>query len=162
MPSSRIYWDSACFLSYLNEEEGRAEILEALLDQAEEGEFSIVTSMVALAEVAYTASERKGAILSQEDEEAIDALLGNRSAVLLIEFNEGIARRARNLMRDAVSRGWSLRPMDAIHLASAQFAGVRELQTYDDKLVRFGQIVGFAVGPPSGANLPLDLDVPHE
>lgn len=162
MPSDRIYWDAACFLSYLNEEQDRAPVLEALLDQAERGEFAIVTSIISLTEVAYTASERKGAALSQEDEGAIDALLANRTAVLMIEFNEGVARRARSLMRDAISPGWSLRPMDAIHLASAQAAQARGVHTYDERLYKFHALVGMPIEAPAGVNLKLSLDQPEE
>lgn len=160
MPADRIYWDAVCFLAYLNAEADRVQVLEALLEQAERGAFTVVTSMLSVTEVAYTASERKGAALSQDDEDAIDALLANRTAVLLLEFNEGIARRARGLMREAVARGWSLRPADAIHLASAQFAQVRAFHTYDRRLFRFGDLLDFPVEQPSGANLPLDLEIP--
>ena len=131
-----------------------------LLEQSERGEIEIVTSMIALTEVAFTAAEQKEAVLSEEDEQAIDDLLGGDTSVLLIEFSEGIARRARGLMREAVARGWSLRPADAIHLASAQFAEVRAFHTYDRRLFRFGDLLDFPVEQPSGANLPLDLEFP--
>ncbi len=117
--------------------------------------------MVSLTEVAFTAAERSDSALSEDDEAAIDALLSDRNAVLLVEYSESIARQARSLMREAVSRGWSLKPMDAIHLASARFMEAQEFHTYDD-LSRFEALVNFSIGEPSGAEPRLGLDFPKE
>lgn len=157
MPPRRVYWDACCFISYLNGDVDRVPVLEALLEQAEREELLIVTSMVSLTEVAFTAAERSGSELSEADEDAIDALLGNRATVVLVEFSERIAREARALMRNAVARGWSLKPMDAIHLASALFADAREFHTYDD-LSRFEDLVEYSIGEPSGARPGLGLE----
>lgn len=53
-------------------------------------------------------------------------------------------------MREGLSRGWKLRTNDAIHLASAQWVGATELQTYDVKdFEKFSQLVGMAIKEPN-------------
>lgn len=39
--------------------------------------------------------------------------------------------------------------MDAIHLGTAQEMGVAAFHTYDAKLPRFAEALGFPVGPPA-------------
>ena len=56
-------------------------------------------------------------------------------------------------MRDAITKGWSLKPLDAIHLATAQWLSsvgvtVDEVHTYDNSLVKYGPIVGFSIMEP--------------
>ena len=38
-----------------------------------------------------------------------------------VEFHQGIAQIAKALIREALIQGWSLRPADAIHLATAKW-----------------------------------------
>lgn len=153
------YWDANCFLSCLDEEPERVPVLEALLDLAERGERSLVTSTLTLVEVVYLASERTGAPLDESGEHAIDALF-ERAMITFVELHEGVARQARRLMRDAIGQGWSLRHADAIHLATALDARAEEVHTYEapNRRSRWTGLVGIPVAAPSGANLRLDLD----
>ncbi|MGH7557372.1 MAG: hypothetical protein ACREMD_06285 [Gemmatimonadota bacterium] len=65
-------------------------------------------------------------------------------------------------MREALPRGWSLKPMDAIHLATAGVVGVQALHTYDGSLGKYDAITGFPIGPPLLAQMTLDLQEPEE
>jgi hypothetical protein len=40
-PQRRLYWDSSVFLSYVNDEPGRADIIEELLEQASRDDIEI-------------------------------------------------------------------------------------------------------------------------
>ena len=59
MPASarRIYFDANVFLAYVGNEEGRADVVQALLDEGRCGQIEIVTSVLSIAEVAYGAHE---------------------------------------------------------------------------------------------------------
>lgn len=143
----RIYWDANCFLSWLDEEPERRPVLESLLELAERGERSLVTSALTLVEVVYLASERTGAPLDESGERAIDALF-ERAMITFVDVHEGVARQARRLMRDAIGWGWALRHADAVHLASARAAGVAEFHTYDQALFKYRDILPFPIGNP--------------
>ena len=162
MPPERIYWDANCFLSYVNGIEDRLPVLDALLNLAERREVLIVTSVISLTEVAYAAYEKEEGQIDAAVEAAIDALFEDRSVVALVEYHELVARQARGLMRAAIAQGWSLRPVDAIHLASAKVGEASKVQTYDERLFKFSVLLDIPVEQPSGANLWLDLDIPHE
>jgi hypothetical protein len=53
MPVEPIYWDSDCFLGWLQAEAGKAELCEGTLDRADNGEVLIVTSSLTIAEVLW-------------------------------------------------------------------------------------------------------------
>ena len=148
-----IYWDSNCLLAYVNAEANRVDVLEALLDLSARGDIELYASIVSQTEVAFSDSERRSQTLNPEVERRIDDLLGGHSVVTTVDFNASIGRVARNLIRDSVARGWSLKPLDAIHLATAQRlqtagAQVDEFHTYDGGLSRYSSIVGFPIGEP--------------
>ena len=46
----------------------------------------------------------------------------------------------RKLMRDALSEGWSLKPGDALHLATADHLKVGAFHTYDEGLDKYEKI----------------------
>lgn len=155
-----IYWDSCVFLSYINADQGRIDTLDAILNEVHKsnGETKIVTSILTKIEVASSAVEYATRVLSSDIEQKIDALWNDESVIGLIELHDGIAIRARNLMRQALTQGWSLKPPDAIHFASAQWLGVEELHTYDDKLPRYGTMIDCKICEPYTIQLPLNLD----
>jgi predicted nucleic acid-binding protein len=118
--ASRFYWDANVFLSYVNQLPGRTPDLDALLEQARSRRIEIISSTLTIVEVAFAAEEQLGGPLSPEIEDGIDSLWRAPSPAKLVEFSTIIARRARELIRLTRERGWSLKPADAIHLATAQ------------------------------------------
>lgn len=56
---------------------------------------------------------------------------------------------ARQLMRNAMSKGWKLKTNDAIHVASAMWVNVTELHTYDMvHFKRLNEFVDFNICEP--------------
>ena len=157
MPDSprAIYWDANCWLSYINAVPDRLPVLDALLDASggDRGNVQLYTSALSKAEVAFSASEQIQKALDVKTEELIVNLWRDPDAVIIVEFHDGIADIARGLMRVAITRGWSLKPSDSIHLATAKWLsdlglGVEEFHTYDGRLFRWSSIVGFEVLNP--------------
>lgn len=165
MPSRRrrIYWDSNCWLSLISAVPERVSILESLLSDSKSklGDIDLVTSIISKAEVAFAQSEYQGNQIDPSVEDAIDALWADRSAVTIIEFHDLIALEARELIRSGLHREWSLKPMDAIHLATAKWFGVDEFHTYDKGLIKEGLSahLGFPIRNPAvtGLSVPPQL-----
>ncbi len=150
--SSIIYWDSCVFLSYVNEYPDRIQTLEALLERSASGEIDLYTSEISSVEVAFAASEQKRRRLDPESERRIDSLWGDSNVIVSVEYHRAIGQIARELMREAITRRWSLKPLDAIHLATAQWLSntgivVDEFQTYDN-LSRYAAVVDFGICEP--------------
>ncbi len=138
----RIYWDACVFLTYVEHfPEERMPILDALVASALAKEIALYTSTVSIAEVAFATAERVGRVLDPDVEAKIDALWDDRAVVKLVDFHPLIGRQARELMRSALLAGRSVKPLDAIHLATAQRMVVAEFHTYDQRLLRFAASV---------------------
>lgn len=151
MPESRfIYWDANVFVSYLNNDSERISTIEAILEVVESSKIDrIVTSVVSKVEVAWVAQEKISRVLTNDEEKRIDDMWENAEIFEMIDFSNDIALKARKLMREGLSRGWKLRTNDAIHLASAQWVGAIELQTYDLKdFQKFSELVGIEIREP--------------
>jgi predicted nucleic acid-binding protein len=158
MPSSdasRLYWDSSVFLSLVNDEPGRRVVLDAILTRvrASAGKEEIVTSTLSITEVAFGAEEQLGEPLDAVVEDQINALWDDPFVIKLREFDRLIARDARRLIRLARDRRWSLKPADAIHLASARSLNVTEFQTYDHGLFKYEELAGFTIRQPYSQQL---------
>ncbi len=153
MPSlRRIYWDSCVFLSYVNEDAERVSHISALLEDARNGEIEIVTSTVSVVEVAFGAAEQIQSSLSEEMEARINKLWEPASPLLMADFHILIAEAAKGMMRSGVPEGWSLKPMDAVHLATAQRLEVDEFHTYDGPLKKWASRVSYLISEPIHAN----------
>ena len=158
-PRKRIYWDSCVSLSYINAETGRLAILDAILadSASDKGTTEIYTSTVSQVEVAFAKSEQDNKALDPDVEAQIDELWADRSALKLVEFHEAIAKEARQLIRTAIAGGFGLKPMDAIHLATAKWCQAAEFHTYDDHLLKYSDHLGISIVKPCVQQPALDL-----
>ncbi|MCU1487938.1 MAG: OppA [Actinomycetia bacterium] len=154
----RVYWDSCVFVAYIGGEPDRARNVADLLEDAAERRIEIITSTATIVEVAYATSEKAGG-LDPLIEDNINALWGDSSPVSLVEFHDALAVKARDLIRYSLSEGWSLKPYDAIHLATAQHHGAKALHTYDlTSLKKYAGKVGCAVVEPESEYPRLSID----
>ena len=150
MPEPRlVYWDACVFLSYIQQSEERIEALDAMLDDAGAGLLHIVTSVMSQVEVAYVEEEKASGQLDSRVEQAIDDLFFDNSVVTLVEYHPIIGRDARDLIRAAIQQGRSIKPMDAIHLATAKHVEAGVLYTYDDRMLKAGDLTGIKIEEPN-------------
>jgi predicted nucleic acid-binding protein len=147
MPDT-FYWDACVFLSAVNGDPARLPHIEAMLDAASKGDLVVLTSTLSKVEVAFGATEQQARALDPEVEAKIDELWDSGSPVKLVEFHELLASDARGLIRKAVAKGWSLRPADAVHLATAMRYRAGKFHTYDDRLQKFTGDIGIAIEEP--------------
>lgn len=150
-----IYWDACVFLEYVNGVPEHLAHIDVFLEQSLNGkQIQIVTSTVSITEVAFAQSEQDGQVLDEAVEDRISQLWAPHSPVKLIEFHALIAEYAKNLMRHAITQqpqSWKLKPLDAIHLATAKIHGAQEFHTYDPKLKKYETYLGIPIGPPISA-----------
>lgn len=100
----RVYFDANVFLAYVGNEEGRADTVQTLLDEARRGELEIVTSVLSIAGWRSGAHERDHG-LTEAGGEAIDQLWTPKSPVTLVDVSQAATRTARTLIRDAKTHG---------------------------------------------------------
>jgi predicted nucleic acid-binding protein len=145
----RIYWDSSVFLTFFDPPlPERAAILDALVAEHTSGRVELVTSAIAIVEVAFSAQERQRRSLDSETEQAIEAFWSDEMGIVLWQLDAVLASRARGMVRAALLAGRSLKPADAIHMATANAAGVVEMHTYDRRLLGLRQIAGVLLSEP--------------
>ena len=148
-----IYWDANCFLAYVNEETDRVAVLESLLESSARGEVDLHTSAISQVEAAFGFWERETRALDPNVESVLDSLWSDPEVVDIVGYDDEIGLAARNMIRDVLARGWSLKAMDAIQLASAQSllsggVAVDEFHTYDRSLFKYADIAGFPIIEP--------------
>lgn len=158
----RIYWDSNVWLSYINAYPERMSVLDALLDDSasDVGDIQIVTSTISQTEVAFALVEQNNSAPDISVEQKIDSLWGDTRAITLIEYHAVIAFEARTLIRMGLQYSWSLKPLDAIHLATARWFDVTEFHTYDKQLPRYSKDIGFPILEPYVTGGPPDTQPP--
>ena len=149
------YWDSNAFLSYVNGLPDRMPVLDALLEASSKvgGEVKIHTSTLSHVEVAFGASEQMRQALEPQIEQMLDNLWADAEVVISVEYHAGIGQIAKSLIRNAVTKGWSLKPLDAIHLATAQWLSIsglalNEFHTYDKALIKYNSLVDYRICEP--------------
>jgi predicted nucleic acid-binding protein len=153
------YWDSCVMLSYINGDSNRLPDIEALLDRSGK-DFRLVTSVLSIVEVAFAKIEQDARALSDEQAAAISKLWEPNSPITTSEFYQLIAEDAQALIREAMTRKWSLQAADAIHLATADRLKVVEFHTYDQPLEKYSEITKtkFKICAPTAAQLVMILD----
>jgi len=152
-PAPRVYWDSNVFLHYVNQTPDKLPAIDQLLLNARNQEVEIVTSVLTVTEVAFAAQEKKQGQLDAGTEKKIQALWTPPAPVQLVEFHVLLAESARELIRSALGQGLSLKPYDAVHLATAQRMRVRKVHTYEPKWRRYSDMIGCLIEEPSAAQV---------
>jgi predicted nucleic acid-binding protein len=149
-----IYWDSCVFLSHINGMPDRTQTISDILSEIGGDPASIIlTSSESIVEVAHALYEKEQKQLDSDIEAIIDAMWDDSSIVEMIDNGPHIAKIARKLIRDAIPNGWVLKSKDAVHLASAMWydryvSSVGEFHTYDDRLFKYGTMIGIHVDYP--------------
>lgn len=145
-----VYWDACVFLSHLDQDQKRSPDIDGVLKEIEDsqGTRKIATSIVSKVEVAFVENERQAG-LSDDIEQTLDDLWSDDSQLEMVELHEFITRKARALMRQCVAEGKPvIKPLDAIHVATAEWLGASELHTYDTKLLACAKIGSMAICQP--------------
>jgi predicted nucleic acid-binding protein len=160
---ARIYWDACVLLSYINGIPDRLPDLEWYLERSGKG-FQLVTSTMTIVEVAFAVQERERMALDAATEAKISGLWAIDGPVKTVEFYTLIAEEARQLIRQAIPKGWSLKPNDAIHLATARRIGASEFHTYDQGLSKYEPQIGTKIRQPAATTpmLPFPPAVPGQ
>jgi len=149
---SLIYWDSCIFLSYINDEPKRVNIIEDVWRNILNDKKKVLTSTISIVEVAHGSEEKIQWKLDPNIISIIDQIWTDPS-INLVEFNGSIAEIARELIRNSLPKKRVLKSKDAIHLATAiwineHYRSIKEFFTYDEGLVKFGPEVGFNICQP--------------
>lgn len=157
MSVEQIYWDSDCFLGHLQAEPGKAEKCDGVIQRAERGEVLIVTSALTLAEVLWM---RGGQRVSKDKAEIVQRFF-RRSYIRVHNVTRKISEDAQELVWD-----YSIKPKDAIHVATALHLGIATLETFDTKLIAKSGTVGNPLllirEPEAASQGRLDLQAPAD
>lgn len=145
---TRVYWDACAWIAYINQEkkitnqdgtiENRFDMCRRILDDAENGTVEIVTSAFTLAEVCKSPDVKTSPLENL-------AAFFDRSYFLIIPVDMAIGRQAQSIQ---VSGLVNVKPPDAIHLASAQKASVKEFHTFDGKILNLDGTLAGTDGKP--------------
>lgn len=120
------YWDACAFLGWLAEEPGRVDKCQLVLDAAEAGKLTIVTSTFTLVEVIRLKSKTP---LPPDLQPKLENFFKQPYIVL-----REVTRRTGEMARLAVWE-YGVEPKDAIHVATALQAELQYLDTFDDALI---------------------------
>ena len=135
---SRVYLDANVLLAYVNDEPERADVVQSLLEDAEDGKVQVLTSNLSIAEVAFIAYDEEPGF-GTDDEAAIDELWSPNSPVKLAELSRLVAHTARSIIRKARDNETArVRSADAVHLATAEINACDRFYTYEDANTRSG------------------------
>jgi len=154
--SARLYWDACAWIAYIAQEtatplkrggtENRFAMCENVLRGARDGKFEIVTSAFTLAEVCKSPE-----VLSSP----VDNLPAffERSYILIVPVDLSIGRHAQTMQASGLI---TLKPPDAIHLASALRAEVDQINTFDQQILSLNGKI------PSRGGAPMRICKPGE
>ena len=145
----RVYWDSCVYIDCIQRHPDRHAVLDAIVEQAKNGEIVLVASALVLAEVSKL--NDPNATIQEETKR-------------ILRFFENDYIKVRNVTRSIaehaadMTRRHSIKPSDAIHVATALAGKCISLQTYDGVQGSRGKLI--ALDGKTG-NPPLRIEVPR-
>lgn len=148
---SRFYWDSDCFLGWLQEEQDKVDDCRGVLDEAATGQATIITSALTIAEVLAMRGRMPIPVAQRTKVEAFF----RRESIAVVNVTRRLAEAARGMVWDH-----GIAPKDALHVATALEAKVDSLHTFDAGLIRKNGLVGvpsLIICKPSVPQKTLDL-----
>jgi predicted nucleic acid-binding protein len=149
------YWDTVTFLGWLKGEPDRVSECKPILQAAEAGNVTLVTSALTIVEVLWLKGHKK---VEASEARKIEAFF-RHSWIVVREVDRFIAEAARELVWNK-----NVKPKDAIHLATAlrQDVAFDQFDTFDDDLIKLSGALGdppLTIGRP---NLPGRLPFEEE
>lgn len=123
----RLYWDTSCFLSFVNSktEKERHKVCSHLLKKAQAGEIVICTSTFAIVEVIRPKHMPHPTPLTEDVVKMLEGMF-KWPFIKKYQVDETIALRAAKLSRET-----GIKPIDAIHAATAIASACDVLQRWD-------------------------------
>lgn len=149
------YWDAATFLGWLSEEPDKVPDCKPVLEAAEAGSISLVTSALTIAEVLWLKGHKK---IDASHARKIEAFF-RHTWIVVREVDRFVAEEARELVWNQ-----NVKPKDAIHLATAlrQDVTFDQFDTFDGDLIKLSGTLGdppLTIGRPNlPAKLPFEED----
>ena len=145
----RVYWDSCVYIDCIQRHPERSTVLDAIHAQAKANEIVLVAPALVLAEV----SKLNSSNMTREEE-----------AKRILRFFENDFIKVRNVTRSIaehaaeLTRQHSIKPSDAIHVATALASKCISLQTYDGVQGCRGKLIALdhKIGTP-----PLPIETPR-
>lgn len=148
----RVYWDSDCFLGWLQSEADKQAACGQVIAECEVGNIKIMTSALTIAEVLMLRGH--------------DKIRSDRATLVKDFFRQpyisvrGLTRIVAEQAREIVW-AYGIAPKDAIHVASAIAAEVTTLHTFDANLIKKSGRIGLATLTIENPSVPAPrLDLP--
>ncbi len=137
------YWDSDCFLGWLQAEQDKVEQCRQVLAAAEDGKILIVTSALTIAEVLALRGRDK---IPPENRDKVESFF-RQEYIVVRNITRRIAESARSFVWD-----YGVAPKDALHVATAIDAKLPLLNTFDQGLHKKSGLIG---DPPLKISAPI-------
>ena len=155
MSIDKRYWDSDCFLGWLQAEQDKEASCGGVLQAAEDGKVLILTSALTVAEVLAL---RNATPIPATERAKVEAFFRN-DYIVVRNITRHVAEMAREYVWDH-----GVKPKDALHVATAIDASLELLNTFDRQLLRKSGLLGnprLVIEEPRWNEPKLPMDLPH-
>ena len=100
----RVYLDANVFIAYVADEEGRAGVVQSVLEDAREEKIDLITSALSITEVAYISTGQAcGDPVGSQD--SLDQLWVPASPINVVDVSARVALEARAIIRQSKRLG---------------------------------------------------------